>query len=261
MIYSCVTSQSAAIYNHLGSHMIDTWLKFWPEESQLTIYAENVNIKQKDSRIRVLDWEEYCGKDYKNFRTNVTRDKRTSRFAKKGFSFLHFMEHESAENLVWLDSDLLFYKKLTIDILQGLLPDNKLIALFDCYYQENPQYTFEQYVNCKGRGRMAAESGFVIVNKSNAHYTQYVDNYRKLYLDPTPHPALWKRYDGEICLVAACEFLDQIEDLSKHRNTNKTQTPLNKSWLSEYVSHHKGRSKDGYSAEHILEILKTQTQQ
>ncbi len=259
MIYSCVTSQTPNIYNHLGSHMIDTWLRCWPAESQLTIYAENVNIKQQDPRIRVLDWHEHCSEDYHNFRTNITRDKRTSRFAKKGFSFLHFLENETADNLVWLDSDLLFYKQIPESLLESLLPNNKLIALFDCYYQENPEYTTEQYNDCQSRGRMAAESGFVIINKNNSCYDEYVKNYRTLYTSAEPHPALWKRYDGEICLVAACEFLDQVEDLSKHRNTNKTQTPLNRSWLGEYVSHHKGRSKDGYSKDHIQNILESQS--
>jgi len=238
----------------LGSFMIDTWLEFWPADAQLIIYAENVEIKQKDPRIVILDWHEHCLADQEEF-AKILHDARTLRFSKKGFSWLHAMENNHSHKLVWLDSDLLFYKNIDYKLLDSLLPSHKLIALFDCFYQTNPNYTPEEYLDWRNRGKMAAESGFVIMDTSHEKYPEYVKQYRQLYLNQETHQSLARRYDGEVCVCAAIDFLDLVEDLSSLRTSNKTQTPLNRSKLSEYFQHHKGKVKDGFTEKRIKEIL------
>ena len=253
--YRCITSMNQGIYDNLGSYMIDTWLKNWPSDSELVVYAENVGIKQKDNRLKILDWFEFCQEDQNKF-SKITNDPRPLRFSKKGFSWLHAIENPDSERIVWIDSDITFYKKINYDLLDGLLPSNKLIALFDCYYQLNPNYTPEQYLDVNNRGKMAAESGFVIIDTIHPKYKDYVKEYRNLYLSKETDPALVRRYDGEVCLVAARNFLDQVEDLSLLRTSNKTQTPLNRSKLSVYFQHHKGGVKDGFNHKKIKEIIK-----
>ena len=51
--------------------------------------------------------------------------------------------------------------------------------------------------------------------------------------------------------LAARDFLKDVEDLSQLRLTNKTQTPLNKSKLSEYFNHQKGKVKKGYTVDEL----------
>ena len=254
MKYKCITSMNQGIYDNLGSYMIDTWLKFWPNSSKLTIYAENVKINQQDPRLEILDWYEYCLEDQNKF-AKITNDVRPLRFSKKGFSWLHAMENADSEKLVWLDSDLLFYKSINYKLLDDLLPKYKLIALFDCYYQSNPNYITDEYVDWKNRGKMAAESGFVIIDTLHNNYQEYIKEYRNLYLAETTHPTLARRYDGEICVCAAMNFLELVEDLSLLRTTNKTQTPLNRCRLSEFFQHHKGKVKDSFNSDRIKEIL------
>ena len=58
---------------------------------------------------------------------------------------------------------------------------------------------------------------------------------------------MYSWYDGEVAVAAAKEFLIDVQDLSQLRLTNKTQTPLNKSHLSEYFNHQKGKVKKGYT--------------
>lgn len=253
--YRCITSMNQRIYDNLGSYMIDTWLKQWPQDCELVVYGENVDVKQRDDRLHILDWFEFCDKDQEQF-AKITNDPRPLRFSKKGFSWLHAIENANSEKIVWIDSDITFYKKITYELLDGLLTNKKLIALFDCYYQKNPNYTQEQYLDLNNRGKMAAESGFVIIDTMHPKYKEYVKEYRNLYLSKETNPALARRYDGEVCLVAARNFLDQVEDLSLLRTTNKTQTPLNRSKLSVYFQHHKGGVKDGFNHKKIEEIIK-----
>ena len=255
MRYECITSMNQKIYNQIGSYMIDTWLKCWPSDSKLIVYAEDIEIKQKDPRLQILNFSEYCQTDLDNFST-LTDDPRPLRFARKGFSWLHAMENTKSEKLVWLDADLLFYKNINYTLLDDLLPAKKLIAFFDCYYQKNPDYTIEEYLDWKNRGKMSAESGFVIIDTSHKRYQHYVEEYRRLYLAEETHSTLARRYDGEICVAAARTFLQFVEDLSSLRTTNKTQTPLNRSKLTKFFTHHKGKVKDGFTSSIIEEIIK-----
>jgi hypothetical protein len=114
--------------------------------------------------------------------------------------------------------------------------------LFDCYYQSNRNYTQEQYVDWKQRKTFGAESGLVIINTKHQLFNIYVSNYRKLFTSEKDS-SLVNWYDGEVVLSAAKEFLNEVEDLSKHRLTNKTQTPLNHCYLADYMGHIKAKSK------------------
>ena len=46
-------------------------------------------------------------------------------------------------------------------------------------------------------------------------------------------------------MASLIDLRTEVEDLSKLRNTNKTQTPINRSWISEYLHHAKGKAKRG----------------
>jgi hypothetical protein len=245
--YTCVSSMTKKMHDHIGSVMIDSWSRYWPGGT-LILYLENFFINSND-KILINDWNNCCEDEHKNFAVAIN-DKSSIRFAKKGFSFLHAMENIETDYLVWIDADIIFHKPLPYEKLNSIL-ENKLIALFDCYYQDNPNYTYEEYIDAKNRPFMAAESGFVILNTKHSNFLEYRKNYRRL-LTASSKPAecrYW--YDGEIAVISASDYLDQVVDLSKLRSTNKTQTPLNRSWMAEYFTHQKGRSKESYTNEEL----------
>ena len=239
----CVTSMTSNHYTGIGGFMIDSWKKYWFEFSNLLIYAEGFNIKSQDNII-IENWEERCKKDWNEFCLKES-DINSRRFAKKGFSFLDALvkNKENYDRIIWLDADLLFKKPISENMIHNLLPEKKLIALFDCYYQINPNYSEEEYENLCLRSKFGAESGFVIVNTKHTLCNTYVDNYRSLYTSDTKHSSLTSWFDGEVVLSAARNFLNEVEDLSKLRTTNKTQTPLNRSSLSDYMVHVKAKVK------------------
>ena len=250
MKYTCVTSMTPGLFERIGGVMLDSWKKYWPNDAKLIVYAEGFEHASTDSRVTFIRWEDYCIEEHTAF-CEKTNDNSTRRFAKKGFAFLHAMENLVGERIIWIDADILFYKEITEKLIDSIMPLNKVVALFDCYYQANNNYTIEEYIDKNNRPQMAAESGFLIVNTIHENYNLYVKNYRKLFTDKNKDPGLVSWYDGEVAVLAARDFLKDVEDLSQMRLTNKTQTPLNKSKLSEYFNHQKGKVKKGYTVDEL----------
>jgi hypothetical protein len=246
--YTCITSMTQKMHDHIGSVMIDSWSRYWPS-GKLILYLEKFSIKGND-KIIVKDWNEHCESEHYKF-SKSTNDKSSIRFAKKGFSFLHSLETINTDYIVWIDADIIFHKFFPNEKLNSILDENKLVAFFDCYYQDNPNYSHDEYIDAKNRPYMAAESGFVIVNTKHKNFEEYRNNYRKYFTASSKPKECRYWYDGEIVVISASPFLDQVIDLSSLRSTNKTQTPLNRSWLAEYFTHQKGRSKEGYTTEDL----------
>ena len=260
---TCITSMNNEIYETIGKYMIDTWIKYWPENFKLKIYEEGFNIpNSNDNRIETISWKQVCEKNWKIFDIN-SKDGRSKRFAKKGFAFSHAMFNNDTDYLIWLDADILSYKKINQKDLLSVVPEGKLVGFFDTFYQVIPNYTQEQYTDIElrstahnGQNSFAAESGFVVIDTKHKLFDTYRNNYKALFLANEKSKYLDRWYDGEVCVVAAIEFLDQVEDLSKLRTTDKSQTPLNRSWLVEYFMHMKAKSKNNKSNKEIEKIIK-----
>lgn len=237
----CITSMNKSYYDHIGKLMIESWSKFWPEDCELVVYQEGFEI-ENFKNVRGISWEEYCFKQWEKFDNNGV-NLRTSRFAKKGFSMIAGMKHIECDLLIWVDADVITKTVFPKDKIESILPKEKLIALFDTYYQKNPNYTEEEYLS-KNRVTSAAESGFVVINKNHKNFNKYLSQYEKLYTAETKPEIVGNAwYDGNVCTAAATDFREDIEDLSKLRTTNKSQTPLNRSWLSLFIYHAKAKQK------------------
>lgn len=251
MKYTCITSMHKPYYDHIGSVMLESWSKHWNSTDELIVYAEGFTETFSDERIKFVDWNETCEKNWNTY-ASLTKGPSLV-FAKKGMAFIHAMENANCDRLVWLDADLLFSKEIDFQKFDSLLSDDKLIAFFDQYFKINPNYTIEEYIDTKNRSTYGAESGFVIVNPQHKNYNEYVQNYKNLYLNEK-HPMLSNWYDTEVLVLSARDFLKEVVDLSQLRTTNKTQTPLNRCWISEYVSHQKAKSKHSYSKNDLRKI-------
>lgn len=244
----CITSMNKEYYDQIGKLMIASWDKYWSEDCQLFVYQEDFEITDKN-KVRGIDWYKSCGDYHKVFENKLLNIKDINlnippilKFAKKGFSWITAMETIDCDYLIWIDADIITREYIDQTVIQKLLPENKLIAFFDTYYQVNPNYTEEEYLN-RGLGG-AAESGFVIINKKHKEFLQYLENYKKYYNQQQYETYLGQWYDGNICYTASHGLLQYVEDLSKHRSTNKTQTPLNRSWIGKHLYHAKAKLKN-----------------
>lgn len=239
--FLCITSMTEEHILGIGKYMIDSWKSFWPTNSKLIVYSEKF-VREDTNNVNFLSWEERCLDNWQHFALKET-DTNSVRFAKKGFAFLDAMQNfkNECEYIVWLDADLLFKKKIEEHTITSLIPNEKLISLFDLYYRINPSYTIDDYIN--PNRKFAAESGFVLINTAHRLYGEYVKNYENLYNNEVKDYTLTSWFDGEVVLSAAKEFLLEVEDLSLLRYTDKTQTPLNRCKLTEYMTHVKGKVK------------------
>lgn len=246
MKFQFVTSMHKNYFDHIGKVMIDSWLKYWEDvDCELIVYGENFYHDFKSKKIIWKDWNEICKSKHDVYAKKISGP--AVKFAKKGFAFLDSMKHTTADRLIWADADLLFYKKPPEEKFFDLVPDNKLIAFFDQYYLSNFSYSREEYIDKKNRKIYGAESGFVIINPKHKNYQNYVENYEMLYTSEKMPELMNIWYDTEVLVLSARDFLDDVIDLSQLRTTNKTQTPMNRTWIAEFVNHQKAKSKDNYS--------------
>lgn len=246
-------------YDTIGKLMIETWHKYWPNDCKLFVYQEDFKIENKENVIGI-SWRDNCYNNHNKFVSkidnidNIELNKSPIiKFAKKGFSWIAAMENIDCDLLVWIDADIITQKFLDQEVIKKLLPNNKLIAFFDTYYQVNPNYTEEEYLQ-RGLGG-AAESGLVLINKKHDKFSEYLYNYKKYYNQSNYEAYLGQWYDGNICFTASYGLREYVEDLSKLRLTNKTQTPLNRSKLGEYLYHAKAKLKNTLNLNSIQEKL------
>lgn len=229
---ACMTSMHQPYYDHIGRHMIESWQKYWPRDIELYFYAEKMSFNSTDPRIRTIDWDESCFFNWNRF-AKKTEDINAQKFGKKGWASLHGWKNIDADYIIWLDADMLFSKEITKEVIYKTINDNYLVALFDNDYQRKEST----------RTFWSAESGYVIVNKNHKNFNDFIKRYEDYYNYPYKPEGIESWWDNEILMLTSSHFIDSVHDLSQHRQTNKTQTPLNHCFLGEYMSHFKGKSK------------------
>ena len=236
-----MTTMHKPYFDHIGDIMLESFDKYWPKDIELYVFQEGFEIPQY-SNIKGISWEDHCQEGWKSFHGKASGTAEI--FAKKGFAFLAGMKIIDCDLLIWLDADALTYKLFPKEKIETILPINKLVGVFDTYYQINPTYTLEQYLD-KNRILTACESGFVLLNKNHKNFKEFVNNYEKNYTLKSRPEKFGDWYDTNVLMASLIDFRSEVEDLSKLRNTNKTQTPINRSWIGEYVHHAKGKAKRG----------------
>ena len=147
MKYTVVTTFNADGYKTYGSRMIDTFLRTWPKEVQLQVYAEGCVVKQTAPNLQVLSLEGASPElvAFKNTWRNVPkangdvsadpiRSKRKDagkgfkwhavRFAHKVYAIFHAAEYATTDWLIWMDADMICHSPMTVGKLSQFFPDS-----------------------------------------------------------------------------------------------------------------------------------------
>lgn len=234
-----VTSMSKDYFDNIGHVMIETWLKHWNIDSPLHLYSEDDMSFLNSEKIKFINWNDHCYNQWLQFSMTDPHESEL-KFAKKGYSLIHAWETLDYDKIIWFDADIIFLKKLDTELFEKINPNDRLISLFTHLYCP------DRYVG------LSSESGLIVVNKNHRNFLDFLSEYKRIYdLGFTPEE-ISGRGDHKILMLAAYKFYSEIEDLSKYRTKDKTTTPINHSWISEYITHYKGNVK---KRENFLEDL------
>lgn len=223
----CVTTLNKEYYDRIGRVMINTWVEFFPKSGfQLHLYLEDFDLDINDNRVVIEDWNDvkelYNVWEEKQYHENEL----SKRFTKKALTQIAAWRKLAGGKMLWLDADLIFLKSV---------PSN----FFDTALENYPLASW---------GSLQFESGTVFINIDHPDFDDIKKQYEKIYLIDKALPTGERWFDGELlgwsCVAAG----------SKHRNLwcfcdAKTSTPLNRSFLGEYMQHFKANRKNNIKKE------------
>lgn len=144
-------------YETYGKRMINTFLENWPKEVELWVYAENVNVDERDDgRLYVLpesiELQNFVRKwkDVPKANGDVSSVPRLAsrkdshkpfkwqaiRFAHKVYAIFDCAKRCNADVLMWMDADTVCHSPVTLDKINSLIPNVDL-----CYLGRQGKYS------------------------------------------------------------------------------------------------------------------------
>lgn len=136
-------------YRDYGKRCIETFLEHWPADIELLVYAEDVDVEERDSRLHVLDHGEvlphllefrnaFAGNPLANgVRSSggvLKRDYRWDavRFSNKVFAVTDAIRRYRtlADQLIWLDADTVTHRDIPRSLVDRIAPRGKQLAAY-----------------------------------------------------------------------------------------------------------------------------------
>lgn len=148
MNFTVVTTFHQAGYEKYGRRMIESFLKNWPSNVILVVYAENCEVTESAPNLIVRDLEKSSQElvEFKNKWKNVpkangdvtsdpVRSRRKDsgkgfkwdaiRFAHKVYSIFHCANASNSDILMWMDADTICHSPITLENLVSMIPQDK----------------------------------------------------------------------------------------------------------------------------------------
>jgi len=168
-----VTSQHKPYYKKIGRDCILSFLKHWPKEVKIELWAEGFVPDIQDERLIIKDFDQVQPR-LDNFLNliypHVPHNPEKNIFAKfrpfwiKGHVILTAMESFDSDIFLWLDSDVTTHKDIPLNLLYDLLPENVL--------------SLDIPAGGKVKGK-EAETGFLMLNMKHPMKDLVIDYYRE----------------------------------------------------------------------------------
>lgn len=229
---TCFTSFNETYYNHTGKIFLDTWLKFWDDSFDLVIYAEDFKLKE-NTRYTQIPFTELHS-DYNVFQKEKHKEA-TKRFAKKGYSVIHGMEHIDTDILIWLDADTITKEPVNLEFFEDIIPNSILSAHLGV------MHNMEKH-NPKSPMKYSCETGFFALNKNHNLFKQFVELYKNRYFERKFND-LRRPYDGDVYGAVVEELSIISNNLMNDINPDRHRTPFDKCILKDKFHHFKHRAK------------------
>jgi len=169
--FKVVTSQHRLYYDMIGKDCIETFLKFWPEEISIELWAEGFVPDITHPRLIIKDFEKINPR-FQNFEklmfSSTDNHKVISKrnFWLKGHVVLTALEEFDSDVFIWLDSDVITHAPITIEYLNSIIPEDYLSV----------------DIPAGGKGRdKEAETGFFALNLKHPLVDDVIDYYRDFH--------------------------------------------------------------------------------
>jgi len=232
-----ITSFNEAYYKLIGKDCVETWLKYWPSELELTCYVEEFTLPET-KRIKQISFDKF-DQEYFDFQKSKEKPQ-TKKFSKKAFSFIHAMENSTADRIIWVDADVISTADFSIDILKSVLPEDSLSTHMGVTY-------FETKDGKPGRW-FVPETGFFAINTRHEYFEEFRKMYKKIYVNHE-WSELRRPFDndvyGYVFEKLNVKGLDLCAEFQKGY-----KTPLRHTVLGPYMKHYKAEhSKAHYTTE------------
>jgi hypothetical protein len=229
-----ITSFNQKYYDLIGKDCVDSWLKYWPEEFNLTCYIEEFTMPEHP-RIKQIPFDNLC-KEYFEFQNSNHNNNREKTFAKKAYSIIHAFENLDADRIIWIDADTITNKTIDVSFLHSLCPNDTLVTFMGVWHHKDKDDPNSEL-------KFSVESGIFIVNTKHEGFKKFASRYREYY-DKKITQGLRRFYDGEVLGAVVLElknefkFKDLCESFEK-----KYKSPLPHTDLGKYIVHYKSKSK------------------
>ena len=240
-----ITSFNQRYYDLIGKDSVASFLKYWSRELSLTCYVEEFKMSTRSKRINQIDFSE-LDPDYARYQADTTLRPSDKKFAKKAYSFMHAMNHSTADWIVWLDADVITAKKMPLSVLTNLL----LPEYFSMYMG----VTYDTSKDGKPGNWLCPETGIFAVNTRHGRFDHFRDEYCRRYHE-RDYQDLRRFYDNDVFGAALNVARPlKVNDLCTVFQKGY-KTPLRHTVLGEYLIHHKAKhSKAEYSKSDVADV-------
>ena len=236
-----------------AKRMIDSHVRFWPDNVMLYAYYEGKQPDYSHKKVKFINIEEVnpelvkfkqrhkndpvANGEVQEIPSGVRRlqgagnkDKNKGsylwdavRFAHKTFAVDHAIKNCPTDYVLWLDADTYTFRPIKSDFVTGLLPEDKL-------------------VNFLGRGEKYPECGWVCYNKKHSKIKQFMEYWTDLYIKDTIFNELeW--HDSYLFWQCVKRIApNDGVDIGKGAGAKGHHVFIN-SVLGAYVDHMKGKRK------------------
>ena len=239
MLLTVITTQNKKYYDTIGKYCIQSFLKHWPNQAKMILYAEDFIPEEKDSRLLVknmdtvlVDWKKYTN-SYP--RSNTSK---VNKFWLKSFVLIDALRNPTSDTIVWLDSDVVTTKDIPISFFVKLLPKEYLLCDLPC---GGPLRNLE------------AETGFCMINTTHPGYERFLNNYQSYYENYDKMCKLTRPVDGAVWWAARSYCEKQGDFVYGIPSRTNTVAPWWNSILAEYLLHWiKGKGKTRFKVHYGL---------
>jgi hypothetical protein len=245
--FSVVTTFNQDGYHIYGSRMIDGFLANWPQEVDLTVYAEDCVVTQQDRRLTVIDLMTTVP-NLAAFKARWAQDARATgrlafgpadrrgkqpgmgfkwdavRFSHKVYAVCDCARRVSGDVLIWMDADTVCHSVIPLTELEHLVPGTADI----CFLGRQGKYT---------------ECGLYALNLKSIRTKHFLQQFQWVYDHAEQGIFTMAEWHDSFVFDQVRKQFDLVEhDWSSHLIKGEGHPLINSEW-GAWLDHLKGKRK------------------